>query len=235
MARDPYCSNCGYSLRGLTESSKCPECGRPIVEVLERGPVLGLGRRYTSKTTLFGLPLLQIASGPYENERIGRACAIIAIGDIATGWLAVGGIARGIIAVGGFAAGLVALGGAAVGLLSAGGFALGAAACGGLALGGAAVGGLAVAFVAVSAGLGFAYYARAGFSVAMHGVGGNARDAEAIAFFREHAWVFGSSSSGLQFMTWMGVAVFYLAALLFLVALAGYLMQHRRRSIDRPA
>ena len=24
----PYCSNCNYSLIGLTDSSKCPECGK---------------------------------------------------------------------------------------------------------------------------------------------------------------------------------------------------------------
>ena len=27
---EPICGNCGYVLSGLTESSKCPECGRPF-------------------------------------------------------------------------------------------------------------------------------------------------------------------------------------------------------------
>jgi len=45
MARDPYCGNCGYSLRGLTESSKCPECGKPIVEVLQRDRPIPRGKR----------------------------------------------------------------------------------------------------------------------------------------------------------------------------------------------
>ena len=27
---EPYCSNCGYVLKGLTDSSKCPECGKPM-------------------------------------------------------------------------------------------------------------------------------------------------------------------------------------------------------------
>jgi len=55
VARDPYCGNCGYSLRGLTESSKCPECGKPIVEVLQRDRSIPRGKRYKSKTMPFGL------------------------------------------------------------------------------------------------------------------------------------------------------------------------------------
>ena len=44
---EPYCSNCGYVLAGAIESSKCPECGKPIVEVLMR-PILegGTGKRF---------------------------------------------------------------------------------------------------------------------------------------------------------------------------------------------
>ena len=33
---EPYCGNCGHRLTGLVDSSKCPECGRPLVEVLTR-------------------------------------------------------------------------------------------------------------------------------------------------------------------------------------------------------
>ena len=34
---EPYCGNCGYLLKGAVESSKCPECGRPLtVGVLHR-------------------------------------------------------------------------------------------------------------------------------------------------------------------------------------------------------
>ena len=32
----PYCKNCGYSLIGLTDSSKCPECGKTTLAVVTR-------------------------------------------------------------------------------------------------------------------------------------------------------------------------------------------------------
>ena len=231
MARDPYCRNCGYSLKGLTESSKCPECGKPIVEVLER-PAMILGRRYASATVIFGLPLLHIALGPHDEERVGRARGIIAIGDHATGWLAIGGFCRGLIAIGGLAIGIVAMGGTAVGVLSLGGVAVGVAAVGGMVFGGAVAGGLAVAAVAVSAGVAFAWYARAGFAHAVHGVGGNVRDPEAIAFFEEYAWLFGAGFTGFKFMAWMGVVVFLFAVLLFLIVLAGHLSHASRLRSD---
>ena len=231
MARDPYCRNCGYSLKGLTESSKCPECGKPIVEVLER-PAMILGRRYASATVIFGLPLLHIALGPHDEERVGRARGIIAIGDHATGWLAIGGFCRGLIAIGGLAIGIVAMGGTAVGVLSLGGVAVGVAAVGGMVFGGAVAGGLAVAAVAVSAGVAFAWFARAGFAHAVHGVGGNVRDPEAIAFFEEYAWLFGAGFTGFKFMAWMAVAVFLLAVLLFLIVLVGHLSQASRLRSD---
>jgi hypothetical protein len=233
MARDPYCGNCGYSLKGLTESSKCPECGRPLVEVLERGPLISYGRRYTSDIVIFGLPLLQIALGPHENEKTGRARGIIAIGDRAVGWLAIGGLARGLIACGGFAVGVVAIGGGTVGLISFGGFALGLlAAFGGIALGLHGFGGLVVACVGVSAGLALAYYARAGVAQAVHGVGGNVHDPAAISFFLDHAWIYGANSTGFKFAAWAGLAVFLWAALLFLIATAGYLSSTRRADRD---
>src|SRR5262245_11748699 len=93
----PYCSNCGYELTGLTESSRCPECGRPIVEVLTRGGAgfMEMGKRYRSKATLFGWPVIDVALGPKNGELRGRARGIIAIGDIATGAIALGGMTRG--------------------------------------------------------------------------------------------------------------------------------------------
>ena len=161
MARDPYCNNCNYSLVGLTESSKCPECGKPLVEVLERGPKFGSGKRYRSSIVILGLPLVHIALGPHEDEKRGRARGIIAIGDVATGCLAIGGVARGIIAFGGLALGFITFGGMSVGVVAMGGWAVGGIATGGGALGIVATGGGAVGFVAQGGGA-LGYYAEGG-------------------------------------------------------------------------
>jgi predicted RNA-binding Zn-ribbon protein involved in translation (DUF1610 family) len=118
----PFCSHCGYVLKGLTESSKCPECGKPLVEVLTRPSqaFMNAGKRYKSRATLFGWPVVHVALGPKDGELRGHAKGIIAIGDIATGGIAIGGFARGVVAVGGMALGLFSMGGLAVGLLCAG-------------------------------------------------------------------------------------------------------------------
>jgi len=148
---DPYCGNCGYALKGLTDSSKCPECGKPLVETLmRRGFPTRTGKRYRSTATLFGMPAIDIAIGPRDNEVRGKARGFIAIGDIATGVLAIGGFARGFVAIGGIAVGIFSIGGLAAGLFTAiGGFALaGGIAAGGDAVGSIALGGLAIGLIA---------------------------------------------------------------------------------------
>ncbi len=112
MQSDPYCSNCNYSLKGLTESSKCPECGKPLVEVLTRKTfdLSKFGRRYKSKIMLFGLPLIHIAFGPDEDGLHGKAKGILALGERATGFIAIGGRATGVVAIGGMAMGVCCLG-----------------------------------------------------------------------------------------------------------------------------
>jgi len=122
--------------------------------VLTRRGFPHLGKRYRSKATLWGLPVVDIAIGPHEDGPRGRARGIIAIGDSATGWIAIGGVARGMVAVGGVGVGVFALGGAAAGLLTAvggGAVALGAA-VGGLAIGSIADGGGAIGIVAQGGG-----------------------------------------------------------------------------------
>ena len=114
---EPYCGECGYTLTGATDSSKCPECGRPLVDVLMR-PMLdsGTGKRFRSKARIFGMPVIDIALGPRGSESMGRAKGFIAIGNIATGVLAIGGQARGVVEVGGLAMGGVSMGGMSLGL-----------------------------------------------------------------------------------------------------------------------
>lgn len=192
---DPYCSNCNYALTGATESSKCPECGKPLVDVLERHQVKMnySGKRYRSTTQLFGLPLIDIALGPVEGEIKGRAKGFIAIGDIATGWLAIGGIARGFVSVGGLAIGVFSVGGMSLGLLSAvGGCAVGALAAGGCAIGGLANGGGAVGYVA-QGGAAVGYYARGGGAYGIHTISrGGSSSQEAYDMFDTLSWYFGS-------------------------------------------
>jgi hypothetical protein len=154
VRNDPFCSHCGYSLKGLTESSKCPECGKPLVEVLTRSSQFPqYGKRWRSRARLWGYPVLDIAMGPSGTELRGHAKGIIAIGDIATGGIAIGGIARGIVAIGGMAIGGFTVGGLSCGFVTAlGGMAIGSVAVGGMAVGVLAFGGMAVGILALGGG-----------------------------------------------------------------------------------
>ena len=150
----PYCSNCGYSFAGLIDPNRCPECGRPILEVLVR-PNRRQRRsvRYRSARTLLGAPLICVALGPAPGERIGRAVGVIAVGDFATGIIAAGLIARGILTFGTLSVGVISFGSIAIGGVALGGVSLGAFAAGGMAVGGVAVGGCAIGFLRALGGL----------------------------------------------------------------------------------
>ncbi len=216
---DPFCENCGYSLSGLTESSKCPECGKPLVEVLQRDLPAARGRRYQSQTRVFGLPLVSIALGPHHNERIGRAVGIFALGDVAFGWFSVGAILSvGWISIGG---------GLAVGLLALGGFGLGGLTLAGLSLGGIAIGGMA-AGVFSSGGAAFGYAAQGGGAFGHFARGGEVRgthiiapglapDPQAVQFFDQWRWLLGGPPGE---WLWMPLANFIAASLLLASALA---------------
>jgi tRNA A-37 threonylcarbamoyl transferase component Bud32 len=135
------------------------------------------GIDYRSKATLFGLPLVHVASGPDPTtgrERVakgiiaigGRAQGVVAIGGLAMGGLAFGGMAIGVLAFGGGAIGLVSFGGAAIALL----LALGGAAIAPIALGGGAVG----------------YFAYGGGGIGVHVLDAVTQDPIAVQFF--HDW-----------------------------------------------
>jgi predicted RNA-binding Zn-ribbon protein involved in translation (DUF1610 family) len=235
-SNEPYCSNCGYVLTNLTQSSKCPECGRPLVEILTRRNAFGeAGKRYRSKATIFGLPLLDIAIGPKNGEMRGKARGFIAIGDIATGWVAVGGIARGGVAIGGVAAGVFAIGGLSLGLVTAlGGLAVGGLAAGGMALGGLVAGGGAAGFIAQGGGA-IGYYARGGSAWGMHTMPITPQTAgsssPAADVFNALSWYFGgwppTSGAGMQPLAIIAGVTVAVAALLGLIALLAWRSQRQ--------
>ncbi len=133
------------------------------------------GLRLRSAAVWGGLPLLAIAIGPdpSRGESRGHARGVVAIGDIATGWIALGGVARSGLAIGGVAFGLVALGGLGLGGLALGGLAVGLLAAGGAAIGGVAFGGLAVGV-----------YALGGAAFGQHVLSAVQRSPEAVEFFK---------------------------------------------------
>ncbi len=228
MKNHPYCSNCSYNLTGLTESSKCPECGKPFVEVLMRD--VHRGRRYKSKITLFGLPLLHIALGPAEDGPHGRAKGIVAIGDVAKGFIALGGRATGVVAFGGLAIGLFSIGGLAVGLFAWGGCAVGGFAAGGLALALIASGGLAIGAIAIG-GAAFGYYAGGGAAWGKYLSSPNQRDPEALEMFTELSWLLGDSPlrSMLIPMGWLAAV---LAVLLIIIGTLMAVAYIRHRDVE---
>ena len=140
------------------------------------GVMRGVRKRATAE--IAGLPLYDIAFGPdlSQGQFRGHARGIFALGDMATGVVAVGGLARGVIAIGGLAAGLFTLGGLSIGAAAA----VGGLAIGGLAFGGGALGGIAIGGGAIGE------YACGGGALGEHVVSATRRDAEAVAFFKEH-------------------------------------------------
>lgn len=170
----PFCRVCDYDLTGCVDSSKCPECGLPLVDVLMR-PELQLsgGTRRQTRLRIMGMPAIDIAMGPSGNERRGRARGFIAIGDEAVGVFAFGGSARGVVAGGGMAIGGVAVGGTSMGVLTGGGMALGLFANGGMAIGGVASGGMGIGGIA-QGGFAIGYAVRGGGSIGPVALGSSA-------------------------------------------------------------
>lgn len=158
------CPSCGGRLAPDSFGNRpriCPYCGNAVPEDgrASQAPVTvsmhyGIGWEYKSKLTVFGLPLIHIASGVDPKTRRPR---------VARGIFAAGNIAVGVVAVGGVALGGLTLGGASLGLVCFGGLAIGGAAFGGLALGGyLALGGLAISLGYAAGGLALAPCALSG-------------------------------------------------------------------------
>lgn len=194
----PYCSNCLYDLSASADVVRCPECGKPIIEVLARVSATKLPaqfrtRRYTSSATVWGMPFISIATGPRleAGERLGHAKGFIAIGDVATGVIALGGRATGVFAAGGLSIGVFSAGGCSIGgLLSAGGCAVAipGVAAGGLGIGGFANGGMAAGFIAQGA-MAMGYYAKGAFAMGVHTIDGRGTDPAAASVFDAFAFI----------------------------------------------
>src|SRR5262249_45707776 len=167
-----------------------------IMEKLPPSVQRMLGHEYRSKLTIFGLPLVHIASGidpTTGKKRIARG--IIAIGDIAQGGVAIGGVAFGGLVFGGLGVGVISLSGLAVGLLTFGGGSIGLI---------FAYGGLAIAPIAFG-GLAYGYYAFGGAAFGTHALGGNAHDPLAQEFFQQ--WKLNAIASRLNTVTLSLIAV----------------------------
>ena len=129
---------------------------------------------YTSRMSLFGLPLVHITAG--MDPATGRqktAHGIIAIGGVAKGVVAIGGVARGLFAFGGLAVGVFAYGGLALGLFSFGGLAMALV---------AALGGGAIAPIAIGGGA-IGYFAYGGSATGVHVLSYAGSDPVASNFF----------------------------------------------------
>lgn len=121
----------------------CPEAARAHVIPGPGGPTSAV-RRYRSKATLLGVPLVDIAWGMDENRKLAVAKGVIAVGNVAIGGIALGNFTLGLVSVGSVALGGLAVGGVAVGICALAGLAIGGIAVGGLAIGLFAVGGLSL-------------------------------------------------------------------------------------------
>ncbi len=151
-----------------------------IASLIEKLPLalrMQFGFDYRSAATVFGLPLLHVATGvdPVTGkQRVAKG--IIALGSRARGVFAFGGIAQGLFAFGGIAMGGLAMGGLTLGLVSMGGFAFALLfAYGGVAAAPWALGGVALGYIAAG---GAAYGAHTASSLGSDRIG--------VDFFR--AW-----------------------------------------------
>lgn len=243
-AGDPFCTRCGFLLRGHEADGYCPECRAPLPAALGKcdpRPAKQSGRRVRreSSATLFGWPLVSIALGPdpERGERRGRACGLVAVGDVAIGGVAVGGGAVGVVAIGGVAVGVSAAAGLSAGLLAAvGGFAAGGCAAGGFAVGGLASGGGAFG-CAAQGGLAIGVYARGESVAGLHTISAGGADPAARQMFDALAPVMGvgppAGTTGNAMATAIGVpfaASGLLAATIGAVVLiAQWRLEARRR------
>ena len=180
-----------------------------------------LSFEYRSRVTLFGWPLVHVATGvdPVTGR---KRCAkgIIAVGTLPRGVIAFGDVAVGVVACGIFGYGLISLSVVAVGVIACGSVAVG------LLVG---MGGLAVAPVAIG-GATLGWFANGALAWGKHAISPGAYDPVADHFFKPIsaylvAWVFRS----------MLVTVPVFLALGFLPSLMARLAERRARKARTPS
>jgi predicted Ser/Thr protein kinase len=173
-----------------------------------------LSFEYRSKATLFGWPLVHVATGvDSATGRKRRAKGIIAMGNAPLGVIAFGDVAVGVIACGIFGYGLISLSIVAVGVVALGTLAVGL----GLAMGGVAVGPVALG------GAVFGYYANGALAWGKHPIGPGVYDPFADKFF--NPWV--TKATGWVFRACLIVIPLFLA-LGFVPALMAKLAERQR-------
>jgi hypothetical protein len=175
---------------------------------------------YRSKVTLFGWPLLHVATGvdPTTGRRR-SAKGIIAVGTAPRGVIAFGDVAVGVIACGIFCYGPIA-----IGVVSMGIFAVGSVAVGLLL----AMGGAALAPVAIG-GAAFGYYASGAIVWAQHALAPGVSDPVAQQFF--DPWI--AKSMRMVFLVSLICMPVFLA-LGFVPALMAKLSERRARKARLP-
>ena len=174
-----------------------------------------LSYEYRSKTTLFGWPLVHVATG--VDPTTGRkrsAKGIIAVGTAPRGVIAFGDVAVGVIACGIFCYGPIAIGVVSVGVLAVGSVAVGLL---------AAMGGAALAPVAIG-GAAFGYYANGALVWGQHAISPGVTDPLADKFF--NPWL-AQSTRGVFLASLICMPIFL--ALGFVPALMAKLSERRRR------
>src|ERR1019366_497496 len=137
----------GFFIRHVWRATKLPVQGAPGSTRREEAQTENTGRNYRSKQTIFGLPLVHVASGidPATSEpRVAKG--VIAVGPTAIGIVAVGRTAIGIIATGIRSVGLLSTGIFSGGVISAGLLSVGFLTTGIISAGLQSVGLLSLAF-----------------------------------------------------------------------------------------
>jgi hypothetical protein len=180
-----------------------------------------LSFEYRSQTTLFGWPLVHVATGvDPATGRKRHAQGIIAMGNAPRGVIAFGDVAVGVIACGIFGYGVVSVSVVSFGIVALGSVAVGL---------GLAIGGLAAAPVALG-GAALGWYATGALAWGLHAISPGVPDPVAEQFFSAHAvrwahWVLRASLVAMPIFLLLGFLPNWMA---------WFTERRRQRSLQSP-